>query len=217
MIRARPVAGDLALGQRLLDLLAPAVWDGGLSAEDVREIRRLKARVERERMPTGEDPAFHLKLGRGSLSDIEFTAQLLQLRHGVAGTATVATLESLATAAALDRADADILIEAYRFCEGTRNRWYLVNSSPGDSLPSQPNELLWLARSLGTTPTELPRALPPRDPAGPAGGRARLLRSRLSPAHPPLSLRLSPSEPSALPPLSLRRPRCEPSAHCPPL
>ena len=55
----------------------------------------------------------------------------------------------------LDRGDADILVEAYRFCEGTRNRWYLVNSSPGDSLPSQPNELLWLARSLGTTPTEL--------------------------------------------------------------
>ncbi len=155
MIRARPVAGDLAVGQRLLDLLAPAVWDGGLSTEDTREIRRLKARVERERMPTGEDPAFHLKLGRGSLSDIEFTAQLLQLRHGVTGTATVAALESLTAAGALERADADTLIEAYRFCEGTRNRWYLVNSSPGDSLPSQPNELLWLARSLGTTPTEL--------------------------------------------------------------
>ena len=67
----------------------------------------------------------------------------------------MAALESLTAAGVLDRADADILIEAYRFCEGTRNRWYLVNSSPGDSLPSQPNELLWLARSLGTTPTEL--------------------------------------------------------------
>ena len=44
MIRARPVAGDLALGQRLLDLLAPAVWDGGLSTDDTREIRRIKAR-----------------------------------------------------------------------------------------------------------------------------------------------------------------------------
>ncbi len=155
MIRARPVAGDLDLGQRLIDLLAPAVWDGGLSAEDTREIRRLKARVERERIPAGEDPAFHLKLGRGSLSDIEFTAQLLQLRHGVTGTSTVAALESLTATRVLDRTDADILIEAYRFCEGTRNRWYLVNSSPGDALPGQPNELLWLARSLGTTPTEL--------------------------------------------------------------
>jgi len=155
MIRARPVAGDLELGRRLLDQLGPAIWDGGLSVEDTREIRRLKARVERERMPSGEDPAFHLKLGRGSLSDIEFTAQLLQLRHGVTGPGTVEAIETLAAAGQLDPADADVLVEAYRFCEGTRNRWFLVNSSPGDSLPSQPNELLWLARSLGTTPTEL--------------------------------------------------------------
>ncbi len=155
MIRARPVAGDLELGQRLLDQLAPAVWDGGLSADDTREIRRIKARVERERIPAGEDPAFHLKLGRGSLSDIEFTAQLLQLRHGVAATGTVTALERLTGAGLLAADDCATLIEAYRFCEGTRNRWYLVNSAPGDALPSAANELLWLARSLGTSPTEL--------------------------------------------------------------
>jgi [glutamine synthetase] adenylyltransferase / [glutamine synthetase]-adenylyl-L-tyrosine phosphorylase len=155
MIRARPVAGDLALGRRLLDDLHDAVWGGGLSTEDLREIRRLKARVERERIPAGEDPAFHLKLGRGSLSDIEFTAQMLQLRHGVAATGTVDALERLVAVDALDAQDADILIEAYRFCERTRNRWYLVNSGPGDALPSAPNELLWLARSLGVKPTEL--------------------------------------------------------------
>ena len=50
--------------------------------DDVREIRRMKARIERERIPPGEDPQFHLKLGRGSLSDVEFTVQLLQLVHG---------------------------------------------------------------------------------------------------------------------------------------
>jgi len=155
MIRARPVAGDLDLGQRLIDQLAPAVWDGGLSDDDTREIRRIKARVERERIPANEDPAFHLKLGRGSLSDIEFTAQLLQLRHGVAATGTVDALDLLTGAGMLDATDAATLVEAYRFCEGTRNRWFLVNSAPADSLPSQPNELLWLARSLSTTPTEL--------------------------------------------------------------
>jgi len=131
------------------------VWGEGLTAEDVREIRRIKARVERERIPAGEDPAFHLKLGRGSLSDVEFTAQLLQLQHGVRATGTVEALERLVACDALDPDDADTLVDAYRFCERTRNRWYLVNSGPGDSLPSQPNELLWLARSLGVTPTEL--------------------------------------------------------------
>ena len=65
--------------------LAPRVVGRRPRAEDAREIRRMKARIERERIPAGEDPPFHLKLGRGSLSDIEFTAQLLQLRHGVRG------------------------------------------------------------------------------------------------------------------------------------
>ena len=55
----------------------------------------MKARIERERIPPGEDPQFHLKLGRGSLSDVEFTAQLLQLQHGVRETATIRALDRL--------------------------------------------------------------------------------------------------------------------------
>ena len=51
--------------------------------------------------------------------------------------------------------DADVLIEAYAFCERVRNRWFLVNSAPGDSLPTQPEPLLWLARSLDTSPSAL--------------------------------------------------------------
>jgi len=154
MLRARPIAGDLALGRRLLDDLAPRIWSG-LTAEDAREIRRMKARIERERMPAGEDPAFHLKLGRGSLSDIEFTAQLLQLQHGVAATGTGQAIGRLVAADALESDDAELLLEAYRFCEQTRNRWYLVNSAPGDALPNRPEELLWLARSLDLTPAGL--------------------------------------------------------------
>ena len=50
--------------------------------DDVREIRRVKVRVEQERIPPGEDPEFHLKLGKGALTDVEFTVQLLQLQHG---------------------------------------------------------------------------------------------------------------------------------------
>jgi glutamate-ammonia-ligase adenylyltransferase len=65
------------------------------------------------------------------------------------------TLQLLAEAGALGRDDAEILMTSYRFCERTRNRWYLVNSKPGNSLPTAPHELLWLARSLDVTPTEL--------------------------------------------------------------
>lgn len=154
-LRARPVAGDPDLGKRLVEALEPFVWGTGLSGEDAREIRRMKARVEAERMPVGEDPRFHLKLGRGSLSDIEWTAQLLQLEHGVRGTGTMQALGALRDAGHLDTDDATTLIETYEFLERTRNRLYLVTSSPGDALPNQPESLTWLARSLGTSATEL--------------------------------------------------------------
>lgn len=155
MIRCRPVAGDLALGHRLLDALAPFVWEPGLSADDVREIRRMKARIERERIPFGEDPQFHLKLGRGSLSDVEFTAQLLQLQHGIRSPGTMRALDLLTAAGVLEDDDAEILRQSYRFCERTRDRWFLVNSKPGNSLPGRPEQLLWLARSLDTSAPEL--------------------------------------------------------------
>jgi glutamate-ammonia-ligase adenylyltransferase len=155
MIRARTVAGDLALGERLLDALEPEVWGDGLTADELLAIRRMKARVEGERIPAGEDPKFHLKLGRGSLSDVEFTAQMLQLQYGVRATGTVAALRGLAITGVLSEDDADTLTDSYRFCERVRNRWYLVNSGPSDSLPTQPEPLTWLARSLDTTPGRL--------------------------------------------------------------
>jgi glutamate-ammonia-ligase adenylyltransferase len=160
LLRARVVAGDRSLGERFMALAHAFVWDRPLTDDDVADIRRMKARVERERIPPREDPQFHLKLGRGSLSDIEWTAQLLQLRHGVAATGTMAALDALTGAGALSTADANVLGHAYRFLERTRNRWYLVGAlpggtSPGDALPTDPAQQSHLARSLGTSPTAL--------------------------------------------------------------
>ena len=155
MTRARVVAGNREIGDELLDELEPWVWGPGLSAEGIRDIRRMKARIEAERIPMGEDPAFHLKLGRGSLSDIEFTAQMLQLQYGVKATGTIDALRALTQGDVLDAEDAAILAEAYEFCERVRNRWFLVNSAPSDSMPTQPESSLWLARSLDTEPGAL--------------------------------------------------------------
>ena len=154
MVRARFAVGDESLGTELLDALDPLVW-GDVSAEQRREVLRIKARVERERIPPNEDPQFHLKLGRGSLSDIEFTTQLLQLEHQVREPSTVAALDALLALDVVSADDHTVLTEAYRFCERTRNRWFLVNSAPGDSLPQQPEKLARLARSLGTTGADL--------------------------------------------------------------
>ena len=155
MLRARPVAGDPEVGERFLALLDEAVWSRPPGPEEVREIRRIKARVERERIPAGDDPEFHLKLGRGSLADVEFTTQLLQLQAGVRGVDTVDALDRLVTAGVVEGADRDVLVDAYRFCEATRNRLFLVRGGPGDSLPGGSDELRRLARSLGTTGWEL--------------------------------------------------------------
>ena len=120
----------------------------------------MKARIERERIPPNEDPRFHLKLGRGSLSDVDFTVQLLQLQHGarhpeVRATSTIDALHQLRAAGLLEAGDADALEEAYRFCEHTRNRWYLVRGAKSDALPTQIDQLARLARSLDTTSAEL--------------------------------------------------------------
>ncbi len=82
LLRAVPVAGDAQLGADFVTLIDPIRYPaGGLTDEQVAEIRRIKARVERERLPRGADPATHTKLGRGGLADVEWTVQLLQLRH----------------------------------------------------------------------------------------------------------------------------------------
>jgi len=169
LLRARPVAGDDALLERFMDLVDSAIFAAPFGDAEVRSIRRLKARVERERIPASEDPNFHLKLGRGSLSDIEWLVQLLQLTHGVRGTGTLAGLGRLAAVGVLDSGEATVLSEAYRFLSETRNRWHLVgnfvagaggvvSSLGSDSLPTDRDQLARLARALGTSPTDLREA-----------------------------------------------------------
>jgi glutamate-ammonia-ligase adenylyltransferase len=160
LLRARVVAGDRAVGDQFMELARHFVWNPPIGEEEVTEIRRMKARIERERIPAGEDPQFHLKLGKGSLSDVEWTVQLLQLRHGVVGAGTMDTLAELEATGAIGESDARALRDSYRFCEHTRNRWHLVGAlrggaSPGDSLPAQAHQMSRLARSLGTTPPAL--------------------------------------------------------------
>ncbi len=155
LLRSRWIAGDAELGHRFAAVAERFVWDRPLTDDDERAIRRSKARVERERIPAGEDPQFHLKLGRGSLSDVEWTVQLLQLRHGVRGPGTMDALDALVKVGALDPGDARILLDAYRFCERTRNRLALVRGSHGDALPAAGPVLTSLARSFGTTATGL--------------------------------------------------------------
>ncbi|HVA73799.1 MAG TPA: bifunctional [glutamine synthetase] adenylyltransferase/[glutamine synthetase]-adenylyl-L-tyrosine phosphorylase [Acidimicrobiales bacterium] len=155
LLRGRIVAGDPEVGERYAEIAKSFVWGRPFGADEIREIRRTKARVERERVPPSEDPAFHLKLGPGALADVEWTVQLLQLQHRVVAPGTMEALTQLTSAGAVSVSDAKVLSAAYRFCEQARNRLALVRDLPGDSLPSTGHVLGVLARSLGRTPTGL--------------------------------------------------------------
>jgi glutamate-ammonia-ligase adenylyltransferase len=120
----------------------------------VRSIRHIKARVEKERVPAGEDPDFHLKLGPGGISDIEFLVQLLQLRVGHAEPmartpSTIKGLKALEGLGLLTAAEAAGLTESYQLCTRLRNRMFLQTARPYDSLPIDGEEAARLARSLG--------------------------------------------------------------------
>jgi [glutamine synthetase] adenylyltransferase / [glutamine synthetase]-adenylyl-L-tyrosine phosphorylase len=158
LLRADPVAGDVGLGERFVALIDPLRYPAeGLTEVDVREIRRIKARVEAERLPRGADPGTHTKLGPGGLSDVEWTVQLFQLRHGsqfasLRTTRTLAALEGAAAENVLDDSGAVTLAEAWRLATRVRNAIMLVRGRASDTLPSDTRELASVARVVGYAP-----------------------------------------------------------------
>jgi glutamate-ammonia-ligase adenylyltransferase len=157
LLRGRVIAGDPAVAAQFSRVARRFVWERPFTPVEALAVRRMKARVEKERVPAGEDPKFHLKLGPGALSDVEWTVQLLQLQHRVEGENTVSALSELRRAGAVTTADVEVLEESYRFCERARNRLYLTRDVDvaGDSLPGLGPHLSVLARSLGMSASDL--------------------------------------------------------------
>jgi [glutamine synthetase] adenylyltransferase / [glutamine synthetase]-adenylyl-L-tyrosine phosphorylase len=157
LLRARGVAGDESL-IRDFEALADSVrYPAKISEQDVREVKRIKARVESERLPQAADPARHLKLGRGSLSDVEWFVQLLQLQHGasIPGLRTTSTLAALAVAAAnklVSEADAARLRDAWLIASRARSGMTLWTAKTADVLPTDRQALEGVARLLEYPP-----------------------------------------------------------------
>ncbi|OJX93380.1 MAG: bifunctional glutamine-synthetase adenylyltransferase/deadenyltransferase [Micrococcales bacterium 73-15] len=162
LLRARPVAGDEGLAIAFLELVDPLRYaGGGLSESELREYRRIKARVERERMPRGVTPTRHLKLGPGGLADVEWTVQLLQLLHAhdvpaLRTPSTLAALDAAASAGLLAATDAELLSRAWRSSSRTRDAIVLVTGRTSgtkvDVLPAEHRELTGTAALLGYVP-----------------------------------------------------------------
>jgi glutamate-ammonia-ligase adenylyltransferase len=155
LLRASPVAGDSALGVRFVEMVDPVRYPAeGLDQATVTEIRRIKARVDAERLPRGADRTLHTKLGLGGLADVEWTIQLLQLQHAgdlpeLRTTSTLDGLREAGEAGLLSAEEVSELTAAWTLATRARNAVMLVRGKPGDQLPRSGRELAAVAYALG--------------------------------------------------------------------
>ncbi|HET9890813.1 MAG TPA: bifunctional [glutamine synthetase] adenylyltransferase/[glutamine synthetase]-adenylyl-L-tyrosine phosphorylase, partial [Mycobacterium sp.] len=155
LLRAHSVAGDAELGQRFLLMADKTRYPpDGVSSEAMQEIRRIKARVDSERLPRGADPNTHTKLGRGGLADVEWTVQLLQLRHAheipaLHNTSTLQCLDAIAAADLVPADEVELLRQAWLTATRARNALVLVRGKPTDQLPGPGRQLNAVAVAAG--------------------------------------------------------------------
>ncbi|NHI17193.1 bifunctional [glutamine synthetase] adenylyltransferase/[glutamine synthetase]-adenylyl-L-tyrosine phosphorylase [Microbacterium excoecariae] len=157
LLRARAVAGTRALCADFMAMVDAVRYPAQVRPEDVREIKRIKARVENERMPKGVDPSRHLKLGPGGLSDVEWLVQLIQLEHGhrVEGLRTPRTLHALQAAydaGLLAEEHAQQLGASWRLATRLRSAHTLLTGATSDALPTDYGELDGIGRILEYPP-----------------------------------------------------------------
>ncbi len=158
LLRARYAAGDAVLAEDFLMNIADQLRypKNDLTEAQITEIRKLKARMEAERLPRGVRRDRHLKLGKGGLSDVEWTIQLLQLQHAgnnanLRVNGTLEALDELERRKLIDTADAVILRKAWRMCTAARNGSYLWSGrvNQADILPDDTYSLGGIAVYLG--------------------------------------------------------------------
>ncbi|MFM8927416.1 MAG: bifunctional [glutamine synthetase] adenylyltransferase/[glutamine synthetase]-adenylyl-L-tyrosine phosphorylase [Rhodoluna sp.] len=153
LLRARMVYGEEKLRGPFSDIVDKYRYPEVLEDKSIVEIRRIKARMESERLPLGVDSTRHMKLGRGSLSDIEWVIQLMQLKHGnqfpeIRTPETLKALDALVEHGLIEQHDARVLREAWVFCSRVRSASMLWSNKRSDVLPTDRRHLEGMARIL---------------------------------------------------------------------
>jgi glutamate-ammonia-ligase adenylyltransferase len=155
LLRAKPVAGDPSLNQEFMTLIDPIRYrPSGLPESELREIRRLKARMEAERLPRGIDPGLHTKLGPGGLSDIEWLVQVKQLEFGfenpeITNPETLPALRQEVNCGLISTSDFVHLESAWKLVMRVRNASVLVRGRATDTVPTDLIELSRVSHLLG--------------------------------------------------------------------
>ncbi|MGH2635853.1 MAG: bifunctional [glutamine synthetase] adenylyltransferase/[glutamine synthetase]-adenylyl-L-tyrosine phosphorylase, partial [Actinomycetota bacterium] len=153
LLKARPVAGDQALGARFVDAVAPFVYPEELAPQAIDEVRQVKVRLEEYVRARGK-AATEVKRGWGGIRDVEFAVQLLQIVHGrrderLREPNTLAALAALAAEGYVAEPDAEALAGAYRFLRTLEHRLQIVRDLQTHDLPADRASRTTLARSLG--------------------------------------------------------------------
>jgi glutamate-ammonia-ligase adenylyltransferase len=155
LLRARAVAGDEALGRRFERLAEDFAYPlDGLTVDRVAGIRRMRERIERERVKPPEATAFHFKLGRGSLADVQFAVEVSLMRHGgaepdIRTRRTLEAIERLAERRFLRESLARDLGEAFVFLSDVKNALEIDRRLHAEALPVSHEDQTLLARRLG--------------------------------------------------------------------
>ena len=152
-LKARCVAGDAALGDRLLAALEPWIHRRWLTGADIAGIKALKRRIEQRAIRAGTDGA-DVKHGRGGIRDIEFTIQFLQLLNGgdaprVRTGTTLEAIRRLTEAGALTDQEREILERNYTLLRTVEHRLQIVEDRQTHLLPRSPEEFGRLAARMG--------------------------------------------------------------------
>ncbi|MCA8915078.1 MAG: bifunctional [glutamate--ammonia ligase]-adenylyl-L-tyrosine phosphorylase/[glutamate--ammonia-ligase] adenylyltransferase [Planctomycetes bacterium] len=153
LIKARACAGDLEIGEQLLERLQGWVYRKYLTLEEINQIKSLKRRIE-QRTEQRDEQFTDVKTGFGGIRDIEFATQFLQLMNGgrmpeVRVRATLPALEALKTAGALKPTEAETLAAAYRFLRSVEHRLQVWDDAQTHTVPADPADLLRLGRAMG--------------------------------------------------------------------
>jgi glutamate-ammonia-ligase adenylyltransferase len=172
LIKVRPIAGDMALGQQFLEQIEPFVYRRYLSWAEINGIKAHKRQIEQRAARARED-SLDVKIGRGGIRDVEFIIQFLQLLNGgdlpaVRQRNTLLAMQALEDAGCLTHQEHQVLEDAYRFLRKTEHRLQLMFDLQMHTLPENPEELRKLAQRMG-----YPLPAPPSPEPAPDGRRQR--------------------------------------------
>jgi len=154
LLRARLISGEQKIASEFVELINQYRYPEVIEQAAIVEIRRIKARVEVERLPQGADPKRHLKLGRGSISDVEWLVQLFQLKYASANPQiqtphTLPALEQMEACGLINNSDARVLKEAWVLSSSIRSNAMLYLNKRIDVLPLDRAQLEGIARLNG--------------------------------------------------------------------